>query len=69
MTRPSRFLSRIEIIVHNVRGQAGRSGYEATSLTITEEEPYDAPINDCLMLTMSSTQASSVISHMPINQT
>ena len=28
--RPSRFSSRIEIIAHNVRGQAGRSGYEAS---------------------------------------
>ena len=28
-TRPSRFSSRIEIIAHNIRGQAGRSGYEA----------------------------------------
>ena len=29
-TGPSCFSSRIEIIAHNVRGQAGRSGYEAS---------------------------------------
>ena len=28
--RPSRFSSRIEIIAHNVRTWAGRSGYEAS---------------------------------------
>ena len=28
-TRPSRFSSRIEIIAHNVRRRAGRSGYKA----------------------------------------